>query len=1420
MTGSPVSGRDPAVSVDTGPAVSATRALELVQDLVRQASDLHAAGRFHRSIGRAAIAPGADSPAKLPEPESRCVLGVAPNSTDWVPPELRALVPLELPSDLEAARNVLQTAGTTVDPRQIDVYQLGALLCRLLTGESPDAYVRSPRVKGKVPPELRGVLERALGSDGQARYADAAGLLAELNSVRLAEASATAVVESDSSPAVEHSLTTAEHDTSPSFVASAQQSAPDTSVGPGQSAAAPRTDNPVLPFTKLGHYEIVARIGQGGMGDVYKGYERALDRFVAIKVLPAELARSDDFVRRFRAEATAAAKLIHPNIIQIYYIGEESGHHFFAMQYVEGESLADLLSRKEKLSVDETLAIVEQALSGLAAAHKQGLVHRDVKPGNILLDREHRRALLADFGLVKLLEASATGHTATGVIMGTVDYISPEQGRGQTVDGRSDLYSFGVLLYRMLSGRLPFEADNPTALIFQHVYEQPPALSQIVPEIPAPLTRVIDRLMQKSPDHRHQTAEEVLADLSAFRTGRPLASDERPVSVSRQAGSGPTQRQTAIIQVPTFDLAPQLPDDLSEIRPWTWWDRTKDRAISLFRRHAPEVLQQLQNTQQQVDGAVAEYARRQRALQQLAREAEAVLVELRQQLNEHAAVAQRARDRAAQCSGAGASHSAEAEELDAMRAADALNGQVAEQQNQLDSIRLKLSQITATLETLQNQRDILRARLSAASAERFLTTGRPGPDSRTWATRLAAVVLIPLVTVVIIQQILKPPVSSRSERPEPAVVQSDNVPAEQTRIPIAKPADFEVERAAPLRQIAGHSQRIHAAAFSPDGMSLASASEDGTVRIWNPETAAVVQTLQAHAAGVVAVDFSPDGAQLVTGGRTSPQDPRAIKLWDSESGREIRTLEGRSQYLRKVMFSPDGNTVAAVYNDGDPISMWDVSQGQEVRSISPPVRPTEVTFHPDGKLLALGGGDVNVRLWDIVHNELVSVLKGHSAVVTSIVFSADGSSLFSGDISGVVLQWDIKSGKTIGPRIEQTGQIIALRLSSNGRRLAVVGREQASVWDLDVGAVRKILPWPRIQCAAYRPGSGMLVLGGDDPSLTLWDSRLQPLVLQKESAQIDLALPVDAAVAAFSAAPSQPKVYVGGEGFIGSSNYARPEPMVNLTASRELITALGAATYGYVMSGDKAGVIRLWDADNRRQLHEFNVYDGAPSYVSPGSDHPVRRICFASRGRSILIVTSWSMFLYDISNGQKVHLFKGVPKGLTTAEISPAGEFAATGGRNEEEQMGDLRLWNMQTGQLIRRFFGHDKTVSSVAFSPDGRILASGSGGVVVLSDVQTGEELRRLTYPSNATSSIIRSTIGSLAFSADGRHLISGGATISVWDVETGEELRRFGVLQPRSGDVIAVGGTHDGRQIISLHRDRMIRLWPAVEWPTTANN
>ncbi|NQT39151.1 MAG: protein kinase, partial [Planctomycetes bacterium] len=265
-----------------------------------------------------------------------------------------------------------------------------------------------------------------------------------------------------------------------------------------------------------------------GMGDVYRGYDESLDRSVAIKVLPQTLARDKEFVQRFHAEAASAAKVDHPRVVPVYYSGEDEGHHFFAMQYIEGESLGQRLAREPRLPPEEVVRLLTQCLTGLQAAHDAGLIHRDVKPGNILIDGKTGRAVLVDFGLVRRTDQSQQ-ITATGTVMGTVDYIAPEQAQGQPVDARADIYSLGVLTYRMLAGRLPFTADTPTAMLYQHVHEQPFPLAEAAPSVPAALVRIVERMMSKPPEERYASCAAVLADVRAFAQGKQALPEAVPV---------------------------------------------------------------------------------------------------------------------------------------------------------------------------------------------------------------------------------------------------------------------------------------------------------------------------------------------------------------------------------------------------------------------------------------------------------------------------------------------------------------------------------------------------------------------------------------------------------------------------------------------------------------------------------------------------------------------------------------------------------------------------------------------------------------------------------------------------------------------------------------------------------------------------
>ncbi len=383
---------------------------------------------------------------------------------------------------------------------------VGVLLCRLVTGEPIVSYIYDATIKARLPASVRPLLERTLGFDSAERFDSCDALIAALDNVLWK----TEMLES---PAAMH-----ETPTQGSVILPDGDTPPRGTKPPFDPSVAKN-----LPFERLGHFRILAQIGGGGMGDVYRGYDESLDRPVAIKVLPPQLARDAEFVRRFHAEATAAASVAHPNVVPIYFIGEEAGHHFFAMQYVDGESLAARLKRQGPLAVDEALELVGQCLAGLQAAHAKGLIHRDVKPANILIERNSGRAMLVDFGLVRRLGEDSR-MTATGVVMGTVDYIAPEQARGRNVDARTDIYALGVLWYQLISGRLPFVADSPTAMIFQHAYEAPFPLEKAAPGVPPAVAQIIARMMAKEPEERYSDCGAVLADVAAYRQGQPLAS--------------------------------------------------------------------------------------------------------------------------------------------------------------------------------------------------------------------------------------------------------------------------------------------------------------------------------------------------------------------------------------------------------------------------------------------------------------------------------------------------------------------------------------------------------------------------------------------------------------------------------------------------------------------------------------------------------------------------------------------------------------------------------------------------------------------------------------------------------------------------------------------------------------------------------
>jgi eukaryotic-like serine/threonine-protein kinase len=333
--------------------------------------------------------------------------------------------------------------------------------------------------------------------------------------------------------------------------------------------------DPLIDSLFDGRYRIVRKLGAGGMANVYLAEDQELGRRVAIKILNDRHANDDQFVERFRREAKNAAALSHPNIVSIYDRGEAEGTYYIAMEYLEGRSLKELIVGRGPAPIAVAIEYARQILAALRFAHRHGIVHRDIKPHNVLVDGEGR-VKVTDFGIAR---AGTSQMTEAGSIVGTAQYLSPEQARGAAVDQRSDLYSLGVVLYELLTGEAPFEGETAVEIAMRHLSQVPEPPSALRPEVPRELDLVVTRALAKDPEDRYQSADEMEADLERVTRGAPVAAatEESATQIMRlPAGVGAAGAATMIAPRPA-GAAPTLPpgshpfDEPERRRPvWPW----------------------------------------------------------------------------------------------------------------------------------------------------------------------------------------------------------------------------------------------------------------------------------------------------------------------------------------------------------------------------------------------------------------------------------------------------------------------------------------------------------------------------------------------------------------------------------------------------------------------------------------------------------------------------------------------------------------------------------------------------------------------------------------------------------------------------------------------------------------------------------
>jgi WD40 repeat protein/serine/threonine protein kinase len=1113
---------------------------------------------------------------------------------------------------------------------------------------------------------------------------------------------------------------------------------------------APETTSQSL-LGELGDFRILREVGRGGMGVVYEAEQVSLGRRVALKVLPFASTLDAKQLQRFKNEAQAAAHLHHQNIVPVHATGCERGVHYYAMQFIDGHTLAAMIAELRRLAgreaaessrpagpaadlasemacgrwaparrgaavgqltgpypgpaeppaapandtgpqaaTDSTLRSTTEpayfrsvaqlgieAAEALEHAHLMEVIHRDIKPGNLLMDGRGK-LWVTDFGLAHC--QSQAGLTMTGDLVGTLRYMSPEQALAKrvAVDQRTDVYSLGATLYELLALEPAFRGSDRQELLRQIAFEDPRPLRQNNKAVPAELDTIVRKAMEKSPADRYATAQELADDLRRFL-------DDRPIRARR-----PTLLQVA--------------------RKWA----RRHRGVALTAGFAGLLVLALAIVGLGVNNVLL---RREEARTQAANQ------ELRSSLYyQTIALAER----------------------------EHTSGNVARAEQLLDE---------------QCPHDLRGWEWRYLKRLRY---GNPPPlyhSSFLWGVAL-----------------------SRDGRLL-AAGSDDGI------LTLWDTQSWEE-----VRHFRVHEGRFDVA-FGPDGQHLATLNMTGTVQIWDVATGAMLHTLTHDGHGNIA--FSPDGRWIVSGAQTEVGEV-AVKIWDAASGQLLRALPGHDVGDGcSLAFSPDGRCLA-VGTAGRLVKLWDTAAWTELRTLEPPAggQILGLSFRPDGAQLAVAcgtlewqGSEGEVSIWDVATGQPVRSLRGHIGGAFAVAFAPDGKRLASSGVEDATIKlWDVEAGReALTLRMPADG-VSGLAFSPDGHRLYSAGADQAvRAWDA-TPLGQGIQPGVRtlhghagpVACVAFSPDNRRLVAGTMDGKVKVWDvltaQEISTLTAHTGPVRGLAFRPDGLQLASVSARPNEAAEDATGEVKLWDTKTWREIPSPGLKGGR-LNLGVTFRPDGRRLAVAEGFTIAVWDPAARKRIRSLkapNTFLAIAVAFGP-SDH------LAASG------LQGSIQVWDLSVPQEVGPFAALvppPPGLgrlvdvwyaTTAlpvhtlpahrsramsvAFSPEGKYLASAGLD-----GAIRLWDARTFRPVDKpLRGHLDGIHSLAFRPDGKRLASAGGDAMIqIWDLAT--RLPVLTLHGHTDK------IAAVAYSPDGRYLASGSwdKTVKIWDAALLPEARR----------------------------------------------
>lgn len=1002
-------------------------------------------------------------------------------------------------------------------------------------------------------------------------------------------------------------------------------------------------------------HEVVAR---GGMGVVYRARQRPINRTVALKVLAGGQFAAPDFVERFKIEADAASSLDHPNIVPVYEAGEWEGQPFFSMKLIEGRSLASRLSDPgPPMPPSEAAGLTATLARAVHYAHQRGVLHRDIKPGNVLLDAQGV-PYLTDFGLAKLIEHDS-GMTRTLAMLGTPSYMSPEQARGEARELTTavDVYGLGAMFYEVLTGQPPFAGGSTMETVRQVLEKDPQRPAALNPAIDPDLDTICLKCLEKDAGLRYGSAEALADDLERWRRHEPILA--RPSSTIERSTKWIRRNRGAFAALCVIGLLVTAGTSVST------WLAVKEST------------------------ARKEESRQRIAAQQA--QAQAVAMQRKAELATEQADANLTRAEWLIYAG---------KLMLAQTDFEFGNGGLAERHLSECPADLRgweyfylLNRISPRL-TLAGHTGSVSSVVFSPDSRRILTGSEDG-TAKLWDAATGREL-----------RTLSAPkglVFCTAFSPDGRRIATGTGDWWLGRSPGTSTV-WDAESGRPLLEIQGHEFYVWSLAFSPDGQRLVTGEGDrdhkaGRAQVWEASTGRHIFSLPEEAQSLRGVALSPDGRQIMTASISGTST-----MWEAATGHRLFSLMGHRDPVTSVAFSPTDRRFVTGGWDGS-ASVWDSTTGQALlKHTGHKEMVTCVAYRSDGQTIATGSSDHTVKVWNSRRDQEIFTLKGHSGGVRSVAFSPDGAQIATASNDRTAKVWDAGIGQDVPVLKGHTDFISGIAFSPDSRTLVTGGGDGlAKVWDTATG--RELLSingsapraWSEsaLWGVAFSPDVRRILTGSQDKSARIWDAATgqELLVLHHDTVVSCVAYSGDGRRVATGVGEPGARVTHPGETRVWDALTGRE--LARFPHPSSVLAVAFSPDGQRVAAATGDGTTSILDAATGRELltlrHASTVWS----------------VAYSGDGRFI-ITGSWDKTakVWDATTGSERLTLAGHTGFVRGAAFSPDGQRIVTSSDDRT-----VKIWHAATGREALTLPKHTETVLSLAFSPDGRHLATGIAG-------------------------------------------------------------------------------------------------------------